>query len=106
MGVLVIVGYRAKPGQEQALLSAIKDHVPVLRSQGLVTERPPYIMRARDGTFVEVFEWKSQAAIDAAHTHPAVMKLWDRFSACCEYVPIADVAEAQELFSPFEPLAL
>ena len=29
-------------------------------------------MRCRDGTIIEVSEWKSQAAIDAAHKNPNV----------------------------------
>lgn len=36
-------------------------------------------MEAGDGTVVEVFEWKSQAAIDSAHTNPEVQRLWKFF---------------------------
>jgi quinol monooxygenase YgiN len=104
MGIIVIVGYRPKPGQEAALLAEVRDHVPALRAEGLVTDGPALAMRAADGTIVEVFEWVSREAMDAAHGNPAVLEMWTRFEACCEYVPVADVGEARQLFSPFTPL--
>jgi hypothetical protein len=33
-------------------------------------------MQASDGTIVEVFELASADAIQAAHGHPAVLKMW------------------------------
>lgn len=58
MGRIVIVGYRPKEGQRDALRRLIVDHVATLRSEGLVSERTPITMEAADGTIVEVFEWK------------------------------------------------
>ena len=63
----MIVAYKPKPGKETELLELVRRRVPFLRGEGLVTDRIPTIMRCRDGTIVEVSEWKSQAAIDAAH---------------------------------------
>jgi hypothetical protein len=102
MGQFVIVAYRPKPGKEQQLLEAVRDHLPVLRSQGLVTDRPPYVMRAADGTVVEVFEWKSAEAVSQAHSNPAVHALWGRFAVVCDYVPLNTLAECQLLFAGFE----
>jgi hypothetical protein len=34
--------------------------------------------QASDGTVIEVFEWKSQEAIAAAHTNPVVQKMWEK----------------------------
>ncbi len=67
-GVCVIVAYRPKPGKGDELLELVQSRVPTLRQEGLVTDRAPTIMRARDGTIVEVSEWKSREAIDAAHS--------------------------------------
>jgi quinol monooxygenase YgiN len=67
-GVIVIVAYRPKPGKETDLLELVRNRVPTLRKEGLVTDRKPTIMRARDGTIIEVSEWKSPEAIDAART--------------------------------------
>jgi len=105
-GVLVIVAYRPKPGQEAALLELAKQHVPILRGQGLVTERPVQVMRAADGTIIEVFEWKSPAAIDVAHTNQAVLKMWERYAGVCDYVPLVQVRECSDLFAGFAPVDL
>lgn len=67
------------------MLDAIRDHVPILRSEGLATDREPTVMRAADGTYLEVFEWASAQAFEAAHSGPVVQKLWDRFGEACEY---------------------
>jgi len=63
-------------------------------------------MQAKDGTVIEVFEWCSLEAIERAHTNLAVQALWGEFEAACEYVPLASLAEAQHMFSEFEPLPL
>jgi hypothetical protein len=105
-GVLVIVAYRPRPGKEALLLELTKEHTPILRGQGLATDRPAYAMRAADGTIIEVFEWKSQEAIAAAHTNPEVLKLWERYGEACEYVPLTSVKESSDMFAGFEPIEL
>ena len=72
-GVVVIVAYRPKPGKETELLKLVRNRVPTLRKEGLVTDRQPVIARTRDRTIVEVSEWKSHEAIDAAHKNPNVL---------------------------------
>lgn len=74
-GVCVIVAYRPKRGKEADLLSLVRARVPTLRQEGLVTERAPVIMRAIDGTLIEVSEWQSRAAIEAAHQNPNVLAM-------------------------------
>jgi hypothetical protein len=103
--VMVIVAYRPRPGKEALLLELTRQHLPLLRAQGLATNRPSYAMRAADGTIVEVFEWKSQAAIDAAHANSAVAKMWERYTEACDYIPLKNLKEAGDLFAGFEPLA-
>ncbi len=101
MGVTVIAMFRAKPGLDDALLACLRDHLHVLRAQGLATERPALVLRARDGALLEVFEWVSQAAIDAAHSNPEVLKLWERYAACSDPIAMSDLAEAREMFPGF-----
>src|SRR5439155_25898674 len=103
-GVIVIVAYRPKPGKQTELLDLVRSRVPTLRNEGLVTNRDPTIMRARDGTIIEVSEWKSQEAIDAAHKNPNVLAMWNKFFAICDCVPLNTLAEAKEMFAGFEPL--
>jgi quinol monooxygenase YgiN len=104
-GIVVIVAYRPKPGKEKELLDLVRSRVPTLRKENLVTDRAPTIMRARDGTIIEVSEWKSQEAIDAAHKNPNVLAMWSKFFAICDCVPLNTLAEAQEMFAGFEPIA-
>ena len=104
-GVVVIVAYRPKPGKETELLDLVRSRVPTLRREGLVTDRVPTIMRSRDGTIIEVSEWKSQEAIDAAHKNPNVLAMWNKFFAICDCIPLNTLAEAKEMFAGFEPVA-
>ncbi len=104
-GVVVIVAYRPKPGEENELVDLVRSRVPTLRKEGLVTDRVPTIMRSRDGTIIEVSEWKSQEAIDAAHKNPNVLAMWNKFFAICDCIPLNTLAEAKEMFAGFEPVA-
>jgi hypothetical protein len=106
MSVMVIVAYRPRSGKEALLFELTKQHVPILRGQGLTTDRPVQAMRAADGTIIEVFEWKSQAAIDAAHTNPVVLKMWERYAEACEYIPLIQVKECSNMFAGFTPVDL
>ena len=103
-GVIVIVAYRPKPGKEQELLELVRSRVPTLRNEDLVTNREATMMRARDGTIIEVSEWKSHEAIDAAHKNPNVLAMWNKFFAICDCVPLKNLAEAEEMFAGFEPI--
>ncbi len=100
---IVIAAYRPKPGKAEQLKQLARTHVDRLRAEGLVTERSPIIMQAKDGTIVEVFEWKSKAAMESAHTNPAVLEMWNEYSQVCDYVPVGSVTEVNDLFSEFTP---
>jgi hypothetical protein len=104
MGRFVIVGYRPKSGQAGALQALVGRHWQVLREQALVSARPPQVMRAADGTIIEVFEWLSAQSIERAHGNAAVQALWSEFAAVCDYVPVGQVPEAGRPFSEFEAL--
>ena len=103
-GVCVIVAYRPKSGKGDELLELVRGRIPTLREEGLVSDRAPIIMRARDGTIVEVSEWKSREAIDAAHKNPNVLAMWEKFFGLGDCVPLNTLAEAREMFAGFEPV--
>jgi len=103
-GRIVIVGYKPKPGKAEALRLLASTHVQRLRAEGLVTPREAIIMEANDGTIIEVFEWKSKEAIESAHKNPVVEALWKEFGDSCDYVPVASIAEAKQLFAEFSPV--
>jgi quinol monooxygenase YgiN len=104
MGHVVIATYRPKPGQEKQLLEVVRTHVPILRQQGLATARPVQVLRASDGTLIEIFEWLSEEAVEKAHTNPVVQKLWERFGRVSDFGTLAGLPGAQQPFPHFEPV--
>ena len=102
MGSISVACYKPRPGCEEALLELVRDHLPPLRAQGLVTERTSIVMRTANGTIVEIFEWVSQEAIAGAHQNPVVLDLWKRFEAVCWYETPSNLAEFQNMFAHFE----
>ena len=105
MGEMVIAVYRPKPGSEQRLLELVRGHVPFLRGLGLATDRPAVAMRADNGDILELFEW-CEGGVEAAHAHPQVEKLWERFAEVCDYVPLSEVPGIDRPFPAFQPLEL
>ncbi len=105
MGVHVIGVFRPKPGMGEALATEIEQHVPILRRLGLATETPSLVLRASDGSMLEHFEWVDSEAIGTAHSHPEVLAMWERYSACCEYITLADLPNAGAMFPEFEFVA-
>jgi hypothetical protein len=106
MGKFVIVAYRPHPDKEQELLQLTREHLPILRSQGLATERPSYVMRSVDGTIIEVFEWKSAEAIAAAHENPVWQAMCGRYSEACDYISLENLTESKNMFAEFDPVDL
>lgn len=106
MGRIVIACYRPRPGMKEQLFELTRRHVQRLRAEGLVTDREPIAMKAQDGTVVEVFEWTSAEAIEAAHSNANVQEMWKEYAAVCEYVPLAELDESRQLFSEFSPVSL
>lgn len=104
MGRIVIACYRPFPGKAKELEKLMKSHLPTLKGQGLVTDRVSIMMQAEDGTIIEVFEWKSKKAIEAAHTNPEVLKMWEAYNQVCEYIKPSEIKECHNLFAEFAPL--
>jgi len=102
---IVIAAYKPKPGKEDELLVLTREHVPILRAEGLATDRAVIAGRCADGTVVEVFEWEA-GGIAAAHINPNVLKLWERYAGVCDYVPLNTLAAAAEMFAGFTPIEL
>ncbi len=104
MGRIVVVAYKPFRDQEAAVLDIIRHHLPVLRGEGFVTARKPIVMRSADGCIIEIFEWQSREAIEAAHYNAAVQDLWMRASKVCEFVKPVDISEFHQPFSEFEAI--
>ena len=98
-----IVAYRPKPGKAAELDALTREHVPYLQQQGLATDRTPVVAKAADGTVIEVFEWVP-GGIEKAHHHEGVQALWARYFAVCDFVPLKELPEAEQMFANFTPV--
>lgn len=105
-GNMVIAMYRPKEGKDEALREQIKGHLPALRRLGLATEREALVLLASDGAYLEIFEWASVEAIEAAHSHPEVAEIWDNFGQVCEFISLSDLADAKRPFPHFRQVSL
>lgn len=101
---IVIAIYKPKTGQEEALISLVKRHTPILLQQALITERKVIFLKAKQGEILEIFEWVSSEAIELAHENVEVQKLWNQFAELCTYETLQSLDEAKSIFSDFEPL--
>jgi hypothetical protein len=102
---LVIAVYRPKAGQEAALRALALAHWPLLRRVGLVSDRAPIVMQAQDGAIVDIFEWTSAKAAEAAHHQPEVAAHWEAMSEVADFANLASLAEAQATFPHFRSLS-
>lgn len=103
---IVFALYRPHAGRDAELRRLIAQHLPVLRRLELVTDRPAILVRARDGTYVEVFEWRTEESARLAHEHPEVAKVWEAMGAVADFPTLDSLGEAKERFSHFEPVTL
>ena len=60
-------------------------------------------MTAKDGTVAEVFEWLPAEVIQAAPTNAEVLKMWAAHSEVCDYVPLNQLGEPENMFADFTP---
>jgi hypothetical protein len=95
---------QTETGCEQALLELVRGHLLPLRAEGLVTTRESIVVRAADGTVIEIFGWVSPEAITGAHSNPVVLELWKKLEAVCTYEIPCNVAEFRNMFAHFEPV--
>ena len=102
---VVIVAYRPKPGKDADLLQLTREHLTILREEGLATAREAIVCRAADGTIIEVFEWEAGGTA-AAHGNERVKALWARYWDACDIVKLQDLAEAAQMFAGFAPVEL
>jgi hypothetical protein len=102
--ILSFASYKPKPAQEEALMNLVERHLPKLRELGFATDRENYIAKSQDGTIIEVFEWASMNAVNAAHQHPAVSDIWEKMTLVAEFLPINQLTELNSPFADFKIL--
>ena len=102
MGQLAFAMYKPKKGKLAELKKLLKDHIPTLRKYELITNKGAFLVQSTDGTLIEIFEWASEAAKDAAHKHPAIMKIWGPMMPICEFPAMENLPEAAKSFPNFK----
>ena len=84
----VICHFRVVPGREDEMLALCREHDRTLRALDLVTPEPTQLYRGAepDGRpfLVKIFQWRSAAAVAAAHAHPEVQLHWEAMEPLCE----------------------
>ncbi len=104
MGILVICSYRPRAGHEDEARMLMAGHVPLLREHGLITGRPVVQGIAKDGELVEIFEWESIEKSSGAATIAEIGEHWKAMSEVMDFVPLAQLTEAQHAFAHFNPI--
>lgn len=102
--IFAIALYQPKKGKEEELMEIIEGHTPLLKREGLITEFQPVLLKSENGTYLELFQWKSVEAKDQAHESSTVMKLWEQMMEIAEMKNLSSLAEANQLFPNFERL--
>ena len=103
---VVIAAYRPHPGKDGEFRGLLAQHARALRDEGLITSRPTLVLRARDGTYLEIFEWVSDEAARSAHARAPIARLWETMAGAAEFVGLGVLEEAARPFSHFEPVEL
>ncbi len=99
--VAMIVTYRPKPGQEDAVRALVVRHGTTLRAVGLLDASPVQVWQATDEFgphkgqpyFIEKFSWCDKDAPEVAHQTPEVVALWEPMEALTSELRFAQLHE-------------
>ncbi len=104
MGRVFLIIYRPHKGKEQELLSTLKSGYAPLLAGGYVTDRPPILMKAKNGNLLMIFEWKEKESREKAQVDPAIQEQWKRVSKLSEFEKPDSLIEFQDVFPEFEAI--
>ena len=96
--------YKPHGGKDAELLRLIAEHLPTLRRLELVTDRAPMLLRSTNGTYLEIFEWRSSKAARVAHEHPEVAAIWESMGEVAEFPLLESLEESRIQFCHFTPV--
>lgn len=104
--LITMAMYQPHEGKEEQLNKVLKTHIKTLEAEELITSREPIRAAAADGTVIEIFEWKSEQAKDAAHESPVVSKVWNEIMEIADIKSLSSLAEADHPFPNFAPYSV
>ena len=61
------------------------ENEPLVDLNKLITNRKPVLVQSKNGIYIEIFEWKSNDAVEEAHENPEIQKLWDEMEKVCDF---------------------
>lgn len=98
--------YRPHKGKDAALRKLIAQHIPTLRRLELITDRPAILAKSSNGTYIEIFEWRTADTGYKAQQHPAVAEVWEAMARIADLPALESIPEVSERFPHFEPINL
>jgi hypothetical protein len=101
---VVFALYRPREGKDDELRQLIAHHLPTLRRLGLVTDRPAVLVKSKNGTYIEIFEWRTSEAAGQAHHHPEVDRIWDAMGKIADFPALESLEEVKGQFPHFQPV--
>ncbi len=103
---IVFAIYKPHTNKGNKLKKLLFNHIPILKSNNLITDRPSILVQSKNGIYIEIFEWKSNNAVEEAHKNSEVQKLWDEMAKVCDFTSLDSIEEAKEYFPQFKPMKL
>ena len=106
MSEVVFALYHAHEGKDAELEKLIAEHVPTLRRLELATDRPVILVKSKNGTYIEIFEWRTAESAGIAHHHPEVAKVWEAMGKIADLATLDSLEETKERFPHFTPIKI
>jgi hypothetical protein len=96
--------YRPHEGKDAELRELIAHHIPTLRRLELITDRAPILVKTKNRTYIEIFEWRTSESAYAAHHHPEVAKVWEAMGKVADFPTLETLDESKKQFPNFDPI--
>ena len=103
---VVFALYRPHEGKDEELRKLIAEHIPTLRRLELITDREPVVVKSKNGTYIEIFEWRTGESASKAHHLPEVAKVWEAMGQIADLPSLDSLEEIKKTFPHFEPVSL
>jgi len=103
---VVFALYRPHDGKDEELRSLIEQHIPTLRRLELITDRESILIKSKNNTYLEIFEWKTEQSAQLAHQHPELAKVWEAMGKIADLPTLESLEETKARFPHFEPVSL
>ena len=103
---IIFALYKPHQNKENELKNLILKHIPILKSNKLITNREPILVQSKNDIYIEIFEWKSNNAVEEAHENPEVQKLWNEMKKICDFTNLESIEEVRKYFPQFKLIGL